>query len=111
MPGLPNPGLRWIPDAKVRDYLLSSTTEKGRSRLKFFQSHGFSQAGWPVLCDALMAHALTASVEIVRQDQWGITYCATGSIVTPDGRNPVIRAFWIIRPIDPRPQLTSVLPG
>lgn len=107
---LPNQEQRWIPDAKIRDYLLNTDTPKGQSRHKFFVRFGFTRADWTVLKTALMEHAVTARIEGARSDQWGTTWRATGPIVTPDGRNPVITAFWIVRTDDPRPQLTSVVP-
>jgi hypothetical protein len=111
LPGLPSEGLRWIPDANVRDYLLNATSAKGRSRLAFLTGFGFSRSGWMVLKAALMDHAMTAAVQQVRLDQWGTTYCATGPMTSPDGRNPRVRAYWIIRRDDGRPQFTSPVPS
>jgi len=108
--GLPNADRRWIPDAKILEYLLNSTSPKGKSRHDFLVGCGFSRANWQMLKSALMHHATTSVVRLARQDQWGDTYSATGPLNTPDGRNPSIVAYWIIRADDPRPQLTSVVP-
>jgi Domain of unknown function (DUF6883) len=111
VPGLPDFGQGWIQDAKIRHYLLSTDTPKGKSRHDFFTRFGFSTEHWPILKAALLAHVRTADVELCRQDQWGTTFQASGRIATPDGRNPIVIAFWIVRSDDPRPQLTSVVPS
>jgi len=108
---LPNYDQRWIPDSKVRDYLLTTTTAKAKSRHDFFIRFGFSGRDWTRLRDALLLHVLAADIEVARQDQWGTTYRASGALATPDRRNPTIVAFWIIRADDPRPQLTSLVPS
>ncbi len=83
--------------------------------LYFLTTDKMPSAGQTKVLDAclvtLMEHGLTASVEPVRTDRWGTTYRALGPIRTPDGRNPEISAYWIIRTDDPRPQLTSVVPS
>lgn len=106
----PDLARRWIPDPKIRDYLLSEATPKARLRHDFFIRFGFSREEWRVLQAALMVHAAYAIGEIVRADEWGTTWALTGPLPTPDGRNPRIIAYWIIRADDPRPQLTSVVP-
>ena len=110
LPFLPDAARRWIPDAKIRGYLLSQATPKARSRHDFFIRFGFAAQHWRTLQAALMAHAAVSPATAVRADAWGTTYALTGPLPTPDGRNPIIIAYWIIRADDPRPQLTSVVP-
>jgi hypothetical protein len=99
MSSLPNANQHWIPDAKVRDFLLIGSTPKSRSRLALFQSYGFAPAAWRALRDALMNHQ-TAQVEVAREDQYGTTYRAIGPLGTPSGRRAKVEVFWIIRADD-----------
>ena len=101
---------RYVPQAKVTEYFLSTATQKAAGRYKFFVARGFERQAWRVLHDALLAHPIGASVALARQDAYGDTWCATGPLRCPDGTAPVIRSFWIIRHDDPRPQLTSAIP-
>lgn len=106
---------RWaeafIPDAKVRDYLLSDAHDKARSRHKFFTAYGFSQAAWPQLQSALLEQLARAVRRLVREDAYGRTFAAVGPIRTPSSQTLIITTFWIVRHDDPCPQLTSALPG
>ena len=51
---LPNAARVRVPDAKVRDYLLSSSHPVGRFKAVFFLALGFSLERWEVLRDALL---------------------------------------------------------
>ena len=101
---------RWIPAAKIRDYLLSERSQKSRSRHKFFLGFGFEPARWEVLRDALSQHVTTARVEWARQNEHGHIWRAVGRLTTPDGRNPMVAVYWIVEFDDPRPRLTSAVP-
>lgn len=107
---LPNLEARWIPDAKIRDFLLAGTTPKGIERLKFFEGYGFHRTKWELLQVALLAHVEAATVTIARQDQFGTTFAAIGPLETPSGKRAAVRSFWLIRADDPRPQLTTAIP-
>jgi hypothetical protein len=107
---LPNVSNRFIPDPKIFSYLLSEHTVKAKSRHDFLIRFGFTKADWPVLKAALMEHVLTAKITVARQDQYGDTYLALGPLTSPDGRNPNVEVYWLIRHDDPRPQLTSLIP-
>ena len=107
---LPKAELRWIPDAKVRDFLLNGGTPKGSSRLTFFRSYDFDTSGWPILKNALYRHLDTAKITLSRRDQYGATYAAFGPLETPSGRLAAVDVFWIIRTDDARPQLTTAIP-
>lgn len=107
---LPNLEIRWIPDAKIRDFLLDGTSQKARSRLQFFRLYGFDRIRWRLLQAALHRHVETAEITLVRRDLYGATYAAFGPLETPSGRLAAVEAFWIVRTDDPRPQLTTAIP-
>jgi len=108
---LPELSLRWVPDAKVRDYCLSDASAKSRSRKTFFEAYGFSRTAWQTLQQDLHVQAATGIGELVRADVYGNTYRVIGPLACPDGRAPTITTYWIIRADDPRPQFTSAIPG
>jgi len=108
---LPELSLRWVPDAKVRDYCLSDASPKSLSRKRFFEAQGFSAAAWRILQQARHEQAATGTGELVRADAYGNTYRVIGPLACPDGRAPTITTYWIIRADDPRPQFTSAIPG
>ena len=57
---LPNPERALVDDAKVRDYLLSSSHPVGRFKSVFFSALGFSESNWELLRDALLSLARSA---------------------------------------------------
>ncbi len=96
MAKLPDLDLRWVPVRKIRDFALCDATPKARERHAFFTSYGFTRTNWAALRVAVMAHAEVYDAEVVRKDEYGTTHAATGAIASPDGRNPVVTAYWIM---------------
>jgi hypothetical protein len=76
MSGLPHFDSRWIPDEKVRDYLLNPDHRHGKSRHGFLIMFGFSQAAWRTLQAALLDHAGSAHIHLGGAEVWGSTYHA-----------------------------------
>ena len=92
---------------KVTGYLLSSHHPDGRSRAAFFTAFGFRAEEWTVLAEALMRHAADHAVSGVVQSAYGTRYSVDGELVTPDGRNPVVRSVWIIDADSATPRLVT----
>ena len=102
----------WIPEAKITGYLLSDATPKARARRRFFMDRGFSPEEPQLLMAALMDHLRLADTRILsRSDQHGRTFVVQARIAAPDGSEPIIRSYWIVRADSARPQLTTVIPG
>ena len=101
---LPKLEQAFIPDAKITAYLLSDTHASGKYKAVFFKAFGFTIDSWQGLRDALLAHAKTYEVTRQVENEDGVKYIIEGALETPDGRNPAIRAIWIIDAdaIDPR---------
>jgi hypothetical protein len=55
-------------------------------------------------------HAEVHEVARVEDSPFGKRYVVEGSVVTPDGRNPLVRAVWFVEVGDDRPQLVTVYP-
>lgn len=93
---LPNIEQATVPEAKIREYLLSETHPDGREKAAFFKRFGFSLAEWEMLAQALLRHATESEVMRANRSWHGIKYIVEGRLVTPDERNPVVRSVWII---------------
>jgi hypothetical protein len=93
---LPNLDHAVVSKQKLIGYLISGDHPKGRDKAAYFRSYGFLPENWELLAGALREHA--ASHEIVRIDdtKFGTSYVVEGMLVTPDGRNPDIRAVWLV---------------
>ena len=108
---LPSYALRWIPDAKIRDYLLVLEHPEGGSKANFFINvAGFSRAKWEVLRDALNAQVLLGDARMTRVDEYGERWEVTGPIAAPNSKNYTVISGWVIRRDDARPQFVTAFP-
>lgn len=102
--------LAYVPNEKVRDYLLGDGSQAARGEAKFFADLGFQRAEWPHLREALLGHLQQGEPRLSRRDENGVTFAVTAPIATLVGRVVWITSHWIVRPGDPRPQFTSAKP-
>lgn len=107
---LPNARRARVDEAKVVDYLLSTSHFDGRSKAAFFLRFGFDQGHWRGLAEALRAHGATNEVIGVEESAYGTRYMVDGIIESPDGRNPTIRTVWIVDNVDDEPRLVTAHP-
>ncbi|HHY58287.1 MAG TPA: hypothetical protein GYA08_22945 [Chloroflexi bacterium] len=107
---LPNCEHAHIPQAKVVDYLLSSTHPEGQIKAKFFMAHGFTVANWQQFAAALVTHAQEHPVARVEKSLFGIRYIIEGILRTPDGRSPFVRVVWFIEEGETIPRLVTAYP-
>ena len=91
---LPNGHQAQIEREKITDYLLSPVNPRSRAKADFFLSFGFSIDRWEEFAEALKVHAASHEVAGVVETAYGPRYHVDGALVTPDGRNPVIRTVW-----------------
>jgi len=59
------------------------------------------------MANALIAHARDNEITRDMTNQHGVKYIIEGEILTPDERNPLIRAIWIIENGSTRPRLVT----
>jgi hypothetical protein len=85
-----------VSEPKVREYLLSRTHPSGRHKAAWLIAHGFTPDDWKVLEEALRLHAATHEVASDEESPFGRRYVLEGSLVTPDGRNPLARSVWFV---------------
>ena len=85
-----------IPQAKVVQYLLSSTHRAGRGKAGFFSAFGFQMSAWEVLADALRQQARDNLVTLSEGTPFGTRYIVEGPLVAPNGRQLQVRTVWFI---------------
>lgn len=107
---LPNWQNAVIPDAKIREYILSISHPNGRHKAAFFKSFGFRAKYWELMVLALRSHAEQCDVVRVDDTEFGTRYVVEGRLRAPDGRNPSVRVVWFIEKGDNRPRLVTVYP-
>jgi hypothetical protein len=86
-----------VPEAKIRDYLLSLSHRDGRGKAKFFRHFGFCQEDWQVLARALKLHISQNEITKTEKSCFGTRYVVEGPLSAPDGRHPQIRSVWFVK--------------
>ena len=108
---LPNVEKAVIADAKIINYLLSSTHTEGKDKAMVFLSHGFRAEEPETLKASLLKvvqgnEALRTIVTI-----HGQKYVIEGDLETPDGRGIYIRTIWIVDRGGTIPRFVSAYPA
>jgi hypothetical protein len=107
---LPNVEAAVVPKSKIVDYLLSTTHPTGQSKAGFFSRFGFRVDNWQQLADALLKHAAENEVLKVEESPFGMRYVVEGSMLTPDGRTPLVRTVWFMDADEVAPRFVSAYP-
>jgi hypothetical protein len=107
---LPNAENAVVGRGKVVNYLLSATHPEGRSKARFFSSHGFTPSEWERLATALVAHAAAHGVMESEVTSFGIRYIVEGRLQTPSGRRPIVRVVWFVQKGRDVPELVTAYP-
>jgi len=110
MSKLPHSDEALIPQKKIVDYLLSPTHDSGRDKAIFFMHFGFTPEAWEVLAQALRQHAAQHEVAKVEASPFGQRYVVEGSLQTPGGRAPQVRAVWFIDTGEVTPRFVTAYP-
>jgi hypothetical protein len=85
-----------VPDTKLGAYLLSLSSAGGKDKAAFFLRFGFSRSRPEEFRTALLAHGEQHDVASTRVNVQGTKYIVEGELISPDGRNPLVRSVWII---------------
>ncbi len=98
----------WIPELKLRDYVLSSTHEVGRHKARVFRSElGIEREHWCFLHDQILDGFPEAQATFREETEFGLMW-KVPILVT--GRNEAERwvtTGWIVEYRDLRPKLTT----
>lgn len=110
MAKLPNSDQAIVSEAKITRYLLDLTSKQGKPKAQFFIVFGFTMEAWQDLATALKRHALTHDVASTRETPYGTHYVIAGTLLTPDGRNPIIKTVWKILNDEQIPSFVTAYP-
>ena len=92
---------------KLVDYLLSSSSPRGRHKAAFFQRFGYTIENIPEFSDALREHGQSQQVTRIVDTPYGRRFYVDGPLRSPDGRNPQVRTVWQLEPDSQRPRLLT----
>ncbi len=111
-PGVRLPGIdkAVVTRRKIRSYLLALDHPTGQYKAHWLMAHGFRLEGWISVATAIKEHAAAHEVADVKTSAFGRSHVIDGSLMTPDGRNPLTRAIWFIEIGDDAPKLVTVYP-
>ncbi len=107
---LPHADRLEIPQAKVVQYLLSSTHRAGRGKAGFFAACGFQVSAWETLADALRQQAKGNDVTLSEDTPFGTRYIIEGPLVAPNGRQLKVRTVWFIDKDGQTPRFVTAYP-
>ncbi|MEW6543132.1 MAG: DUF6883 domain-containing protein [Nitrospirota bacterium] len=99
-----------IRQAKVVQYLLSSTHRAGKGKAAFFSGLGFQASAWEVLARALQQHARDNLVTSYENTRFGRRYVIEGPLVAPSGRQLQVRTVWFIDEGGQTPRFVTAYP-
>ncbi len=98
----------WIPESKLKDYVLSETHEVGQHKARVFRSElGIEGEHWQVLHDQILDAFPEAQATFRQETEFGLTWEVPILVI---GRNEVERwvtTGWIVEFRDRRPKLTT----
>ncbi len=99
-----------VPREKIVGYLLSPIHPAGRGKAAFFARCGFTVAAWRALATALLRHAQEHAVVKVESTPFGSKFVIEGSLETPSGSAPSIRAVWFVNRGEETPRFVTAYP-
>jgi hypothetical protein len=100
-----------IAQAKIRDYLLSTSRPVGRFKAPFFARLGYTTANWRRLEEDLLALAVSGEAKLGKNSPYGEKYEIRGTLNGPSGRSAGVLTVWIILSGGDVPQFVTALPG
>ena len=107
---LPNAENALVEDAKLAGYLLNPDHPHGHHKSRYLGRFGFAAADAYQLREALLTHGRSHQVAAVRETGFGPRYAVEGPLLTPDGRNPLVRTVWQMDKGEVAPRLITAYP-
>jgi len=107
---LPNANKAYVSSEKITLYLLNRFNRAAAGKVAFFESFGFSIERKDIFENALIRHCRDNTVIMSNSNEYGVKYSVDGELVTPDGRNPLVRTVWIIEEQKAAPRLITAHP-
>jgi len=100
-----------VDERKLVDYLLSVDHPAGRAKAAFFRRFGFTAAMPERLRQALLVHAMRATVLSEIDTPFGRKFVLDGPVYAPDGRAMNIRSVWFIELGEVSARLVTAYPS
>ncbi len=100
-----------VATAKIEMYLLNLSHPDGGPKPRFLERFGFTANMVEELRIALIDHAEANEFVDSRETEFGTTFTVSGSLPTPDGRDPVVRVIWMIDTGSDVPRLITLVPS
>ena len=110
MTRLPHLDRAVVPEAKIVNYLLSVSHSSGRAKARFLKGFGFRAQDWLALREAIIAHARANEIAASHRTRFGTKYEIDGPLPTPEGRTPIVRVVWFVKPLENVPRLVTLVP-
>jgi hypothetical protein len=107
---VPNSEKAYIPSAKLKDYLLSSSHAVGKSKAKFFREFGFNESNVHLLETGLLSIVFVEDVTNVTVSLHGTKYTVDGLLLTPTGTTVHVRTIWILETDQNEPRFVTAHP-
>ncbi len=107
---LPNKLRAHVSTGKIINYLLSETHAVGKSKARFFRSHGFDEANISQFEQGLINIAQTEMVVETTETIHGKKYVLDGKLKAPNDVILDLRTIWIIETGDETPRLVTAYP-
>lgn len=108
---IPNADSAYVPEEKLRDYLLNEQHPIGWGKAKWFLSLGYNVADLGRLEQALLDVARTCEHYAESTQRFGTKYVASAKITAPSAAEVNVTTVWIVEPPDTRPRLVTAYPG
>ena len=107
---LPNHENAYVPERKLKEYLLSEKHAVGKSKAKYFRSLGYTESNVDQLQNDLLM--IVKSYEITQkiETSFGLKYTVEGQFVTPKRSIVRIITVWVVEPVDNRPRFVTAYP-
>ena len=108
---LPNAEHAIVPQAKICDYLLSSSHPIGRFKAAFFGAFGYTIEDWQRLRTDLLQIARSGIAVPGPVSPYGQKYEVRATLVGPSGWRTDLVTVWIILDGETYPQFVTAFPG
>lgn len=99
-----------VESTKVAGYLLNPSHPDNGGKARFFEAVGFPASEPALLVAALKGLAISGEVVLQVASAHGQKYVVDGHLESPGGRQPFVRAVWIVDQGQERPRLVTAYP-
>lgn len=107
---LPSVEDAYIPEAKLRDYLLNENHPIGAAKAQFLGRLGYDHTNTAVLQDALLDLVRSSHIVTLTNTPFGTNYRVDGLLANPKDRTIEVTTIWHLERDGTRPRLLTLYP-